>query len=216
MAVAAVCCHHVDEWWTHAGVIPRVQPVTVRASLKPRSQAALLFSTENLATFFLSSITTAMRWQTWTAPVVWEVLGIIFHTCTFFSAAFLSYSGSVSSDLFKRGKKANPPTYFYSCKCVQVWKTSKAATSSRRWLIPVLLGLGTRTSAMAEMMVLFTVCLLTRSIILSVISLMGLRSKRRSSVDYKCQEEREVRNVKSAWVQVPSCLPLIVFTRCQN
>lgn len=52
-----------------------------------------------------------------------------------------------------------------------------------RRFIPVLLGLGTRTSTMAVMMVLFPLRLLTRSIIRSVISLMGLRSKRWSSVD---------------------------------
>lgn len=62
------------------------------------------------------------------------------------------------------------------------------------WLIPVLLGLGTRTSTMAVRIVLFTLRLLTRSIILSVITLMGLLSNWWSSVDYKRQE----RNVMSA------------------
>lgn len=42
---------------------------------------------------------------------------------------------------------------------------------------------------MAAIIVLFTLRLLTRSIILSVISLMGLRSKRWSSVDCKWQEK---------------------------
>lgn len=54
-----------------------------------------------------------------------------------------------------------------------------------RRFIPVVLGLGTRTSAMAVIIVLFPLRLLTRSIILSVMSLIGLRSKRWSSVDWK-------------------------------
>lgn len=61
--------------------------------------------------------------------------------------------------------------------------TLKATTRGWRRFIPVLLGLGTRTSAMEVMMVLLPLRLLTRSIILSVISLMGLRSRRWSSVD---------------------------------
>lgn len=59
------------------------------------------------------------------------------------------------------------------------------------WFIPVLLGLGIRTSAMAEIMVLFPLCLLTKSIILSVISLMGLWSRRWSPVDYKSQRDEK-------------------------
>lgn len=62
-------------------------------------------------------------------------------------------------------------------------KNFTATTRVWRRFIPVLLGLGTRTSAMAVMIVLFPLRLLTRSIILSVISFMGLRSKRWSSVD---------------------------------
>lgn len=61
-----------------------------------------------------------------------------------------------------------------------------------RWFIPVL-GLGMRTSVMAEMIVLFPLRLLTRPVILSVISLMGLWSRRWSSVDCKVPRRRRRR-----------------------
>lgn len=79
----------------------------------------------------------------------------------------------------KRGAGAH--THLYTGRFVHA--AHSQATS--RGDSPVLLGLGTRTSAMAVRIVLLTLRLLTRSMILSVSSLMGLLSSCWSSVDYK-------------------------------
>lgn len=113
------------------------------------------------------------------------VLGI-----TVISRAWLYFIRSFQKSRAKqKQQKKHPPTHFHTCKCVQVWENSQATTRVWRRFIPVLLGLGTRTSAMALMIVLFPLRLLIRSIILSVISLIGFRSRRWSSVDWRGQEE---------------------------
>lgn len=83
---------------------------------------------------------------------------------------------------FQKSNKIKMSSHSHASVC-KSGKLQRQQSRVWRRFIPVLLGLGTRTSAMAVMMVLFPLRLLTRSIILSVISLMGLRSRRWSSVD---------------------------------
>lgn len=158
-----------DEWRTHVGVLLRVQPVALRVNLKPGSQTARLFP---------SRLPLQPTWDGRPGP---NDAGVIFSFCAAPHCRHVQGLAQTNLIFSKRQNSPNRPW--------RVWEASRATVTAWKQRSPVLLALGTRTSTMAAMMVLFPLRLLTRSIIRSVISLMGLRSKQWSSVDWKSQEE---------------------------